>query len=338
MDFDGVIVINKVIVHILNTKDNYIKLSDFKIDTNEKLDNLIIKHINKSIEHDSRRFAKFDNVNNIVKESSIEILNDNDFVENSKRISRELASSMKGTNASPANFLVAEYFHGTKKAVALLKLDFNDNFHTETKEENGKLKVEVKIESAGFNSKQKLQKSAFIYNDIVTNDDAEILILDKQSKENISNYFRSDFLNVNLINDDKINTKNMIREVLDFINSKFEDNPKMQVEKSYSLTSYFQNAKDFDINDLLNKVFDKEDMRNEFKEEIKNKKIDYAFDIDKLTVKKQLQSRQIITTNGISLKANASLFNPQDIDIGDKDENGLVDITIKKVRIKDNRI
>lgn len=338
MNFDGLITINKAIVHILKPADNYHKLSDYEIERNEKLDNLIIKHINTSIKHDTRRFSKFNQGINKVKESCIKMLNDDEeFTSESKKISRELFNAMTGTNASPANFLIAQYSQENKKAIALLKLDFNDNFYTEEVEHDGKVKIVVKLKDAGFHEKQKLQKCAFIYDDILLDENSKIVILDKQAKNDVTNYFGNDFLNSSLVIDDRVNTTNMIDEVINFINRKFEDNPKAQLEKTYSLTSYFKENDTFEIEPMLNYVFSSEEIRNEFKEEIKNKEIDYSFNIDSKRVEKKFKTRHITTSNGIVLKANASLFNSDNIDILEKNEDGFVDIIIKNVKITENK-
>lgn len=340
MKFEGIIKIEKAIVHILNPKDKSHKLSDFELDTNEKLNNLIVGHINNSYRNDSRIFVKFDGENNIVRESCINILkDDNNFINESKDISRELFKSMQGTNAPAANFLIVRYRHGNEKAVALLKLDFNDNFYTEEKKENGKVKIDVKIKGAGFYSKQKLQKCAFIYDDILSDKKSNILVLDKQSKKDMSDYFGIRFLNSILVNDNKRNTKNMINELVNFINKKYEDNAKEQMDKTYEVSKLFANNNEkFNLESALDKVFESEEYKEEFKNQIQNKPLDYEFNIDKKTSEKRLTRRSITTTNGIELKAQASFFNNRDIQINESEESEFVDIIIKKVKICDNKL
>lgn len=338
MNFEGLIEINKAIVHIINPKENYCKLSGYELEKNKRLENLITKYINTSIKYDTRRFAKFNQGENIVRKASINMLNDdNVFIEESQKISKELFRSMQRTNASPANFLIVKYTHDNKKAIALLKLDFNNNFYTRDVEENGKTKIEVKIEDAGFNDKQKIQKCAFIYEDITLDSQANIVILDKQSKDEVSNYFGNIFLNSSLLNDNRVNTNNMIDEINKFINEKYINEPKTQLAKTYELTTYFKQSLDFEIDDMLNKVFDEDQTRNEFKEKIGSKTIDYSFKIDDKKVEQKFKCRHISTNNGIMIKANASLFNSESIDISEKNEDGFVDIIIKKVKIAENK-
>lgn len=337
MKFEGIININKVIVHILNQKEGKHKLSEFEITTDQILNNLIIKHINNSITNDSRMFAKFNGKNNIVRSSCVNILKDSQcFIEESKSISEQLFKAMRGTNASPANFLIVEYTHGKEKAIALLKLDFNENFYTEEIIENGKNKIIIKLKSDGFNKNQKLQKCAFIYDDVLKDIDCNILILDKQKKEDVTTYFGISFLNSILVNDYKVNTRKMISELTEFINTEYKESPKEQMDKTYLLTSILNKAEDFDLNNILDRIFDKDDEKKEFRESIKSKEIDYVFKIDKPRVEKRLKNRFVVTENGILLRGKASLFSSNDIEISDKDDDGNVNITINKVKIKDN--
>lgn len=337
MNFTGTIKINKVILHILNQENKTQRLSDFEITTDIRLDNLIIKHINTSIKHDSRRFAQFNSGQNIVRQSCINILNNLDtFVGESKHISRQLFLAMRGTNASSANLLVVQYSHGEGTAIAILKLDFDDSFHTEEVIQEGKIKIVVKIDDAGFNKRQKLQKCAFVNSNILQDNDSKIVILDKQASEDVSNYFGSTFLNCKLVNDDKANTVNMIKEFVVFINDKYKEQPKKQMSKTYELTSIFQTNNNFELQPILDRLFDEENVKEEFKNKIESKEIDYCFNIDKEKVVKHLKSRSIITENGISLKGQASLFNNVDINVTDEYDEGYVDIIIKKVKIKNN--
>lgn len=338
MKFEGIIQVNKVIVHILNQKESKHRLNNFEVAINEVLANLIIKHINTSIKHDARMFAKFNSGDTTVRDSCIKILNDsNNFIEESKNISRELYRSMQGTNASPANFLIVQYKHGIENAIALLKVNFNESFYTEEIIENGMPRIILKLNIDGFNKNQNLQKCAFIYDDLLSDINANIVILDKQTQDDVSNYFGNIFLNCNLINDYRKNTKNMIRELTSFINTKYESEPQIQIDKTFQLTDVLNSNTNFDLNKILDRLFDEDEIKVDFKESIKEKEIDYTFIIDKARVEKRLKNRSIITNNGISLKGKASLFNSRDIKIGEKDKDGFVDITINKVKIKDNK-
>lgn len=340
MNLDGSISITNAIVHVLNQdKSNGGHfLSDYEIELNDKLQSLIVKHIIDAFKHESRLFAKFVADDNAVRACAIKIIkNEANFIDESKKISRALYKAMLGTNASSANLLICRYTHGPLASVAIIKLDFNENFYTEKIEENGKTKIIVKLNGNGFNKSQKLRKCAIIDQESLTGIESSFLLLDTQNGDEVSTYFRTSFLDCELVNSDKINTNNVIKEVVGFINEKYALEPSNMFEKTYIFTSKLEKAEKFDIDETLVSVFEEEDFREQFKEKIKNKNIDFEFNVDKDSVEKRLKNRTLVTENGISLKAKASLFNSNDIAIEDTDD-GLANIIIKNVRIDKNRL
>ncbi|MFR9241031.1 MAG: nucleoid-associated protein [Clostridium baratii] len=338
MNITGVINIKKAIVHVLNQKEKHI-MSDYDIELNDRLNSLIVKHIDKSNVSEAKVFAKFNNEdNNTIRKSCLNIFNNETiFIEESKNISRELYKAMTGTNASAANLLIVYFTHGSKKALAIMKLDFSDNFYTEHEIIGGKMKINVKINGTGFSDSQKLRKCAIINEDTMTIGDKEFLLLDTQSGD-VSDYFRIGFLNSDLINDSKNNTKKVIKEINKYINKKFEDNPKEMVKKTFLFTNIIENNTEFKIDTVLNSLFEEKDTIDEVKGIISNEKIDFNFKIDKNTSEKKFKNVTIVSENGISLKAKSSLFNEQDIVLSDPDSDGKVDITLKGIKIDKNKI
>lgn len=338
MNITGVINIKNAIVHVLNPKEKHI-MSDYDIELNDRLNSLIVKHIDKSNVSEAKVFAKFNNEdNNAIRRSCLNIFNNEAiFIEESKNISRELYKAMTGTNASAANLLIVYFTHGPKKALAIMKLDFSDSFYTEYEKIEGKMKINVKINGTGFSDSQKLRKCAIIDEDTMTTGEKEFLLLDTQSGD-VRDYFRIGFLNSDLINDSKNNTKKVIKEINKYINKKFEDNPKEMVKKTFLFTNIIENNTEFKIDTVLNSLFEEKDTIDEVKDIISNEKIDFNFKIDKNTSEKKFKNVTIVSENGISLKAKSSLFNEQDIVLSDPDSDGKVDITLKGIKIDKNKI
>ena len=233
--------------------------------------------------------------------------------------------------------MIVKYLNNGKKSLAIIKLDFSENFQTEKIEKDGITTVKLKVTKDGFNKNDKLRKCAIIDSDIVDNNDAKILVLDTQNKEDVSGYFREDFLDTDLINNDKMNTNHMIRELLGYINEKYKENEKQMIEKTFQLTNLLNEQEEFKIDEALPAIFYEKETQDEFKERIKKKDIDYTFRLHRDTVVRKLKNRSIVTGNGISLKGRASLFNSNDIQIKDR-EDGLCDIIIKGVKIEKNKL
>ncbi|CUO74716.1 MULTISPECIES: nucleoid-associated protein [Clostridium] len=329
--------IEKAIVHILNQKISLF-LSDAILELDNDILKLISNHITNAYENQGRVFAKFKSSDNVVRIATIDIFSDDtNFIEKSKSIARKLYSAMAKKNASPANLLIVEYLNGEKKSLAIIKLDFSENFHTEKIEKNGITTVKLKVTKDGFNKNDKLRKCAIIDEDIIDDVEAKILVLDTQNKEEISDYFRDDFLDTDLINNNKMNTTNMIRELLSYINEKYKDDEKQMIEKTFQLTTLLNEKDEFKIDEALPAIFYEKETQDSFKERVRDKGIDFTFRLHRDTVVKRLKNRTIVTGNGISLKGKASLFNTNDIEINDR-EDGLCDIIIKGVKIEKNKL
>lgn len=192
--------IEKAIVHILNQKVSLF-LSDAILELDDDILKLISNHITNAYENQGRVFAKFKSSDNVVRIATIDIFSDDtNFIEKSKSIARKLYGAMAKKNASPANLLIVKYLNGEKKSLAIIKLDFSENFHTEKIEKDGITTVKLKVTKDGFNKNDKLRKCAIIDADIIDDVEAKILVLDTQNKEEISGYFRDDFLDTDLIN------------------------------------------------------------------------------------------------------------------------------------------
>ncbi|MBV4425928.1 nucleoid-associated protein [Clostridium tyrobutyricum] len=333
MEIKGDINVIKVIVHILDRSKTRQQLSDFDLDINDQLSQLIIKYIKKSTIHDSRRFAKF-NDGSMILSSCQKILHDsNNFIEESKKISRQLFLAMQGTNAPSANLLIVYYEINAEKAIAILKLDFDENFRTVERKKGDKTKIDVQVDSAGFNRRQRIQKCVFVYEEIIIEESSPIIVLDKQrGNSNISYYFSNKFLECELINDDTENTKNIINEINDFINEKYSDDANMKLKKRSALTNFFEENDEFQLEDMLNKLFNNNNTKIELKNKLANKNIDFIFRIDKLRANKLLKDIEVTTENGIKIRGNSSFFDDETIKINNKDE-GYADILIQNVKL-----
>lgn len=334
MKVKGEIHINKAIVHILNKELDVPKLSDFDLEINDQLSELITIHIKKSTKHDSRMFARFEDGSAIYDGCKKILTKLDDFIEKSKNISRRLFMSMKSASTPSANLLIVHYNIEDESAIAILKLNFNENFSTIEKVEAGKTKIEVKVDSTGFNKNQKLQKCAFIYDDIINDKNSSIIVLDKQSRsDSVSHYFLDSFLECKLINDDNRNTKNMIKEVADFINERYKDQHHTKIEKHRILSNFFEENNTFELDDMLNKLFNDDDTKRELKDRIADKEIDYTFTIDKLRARKLLTDKTLTTENGICIKGKAALFDDNTIEVlPEEDNDEYSQIVIHKVK------
>lgn len=339
MKFEGLITVEKVILHILNSKNNKCKLSDFEISLNTQLNSKINAYIIDSSRDDAKVFSVFQECDdNVIYKSCKKIKEKPEcFVDQSQKIARELYKAMKGTNAASANLLIVKYKHGEESALGIFKIELGDTLLMNEKPVKDKYKISLEAVGNAISDSRKLQKCALIYEDVFEDESNPILLLDKQDND-VSDYFMRGFLGCELLSNSKKNTKEMIKKLSECINTVYENNEKELIEKTHKLTDIFENNKEFILETAVTQIFSNDEIEKKVILEINEHKIDNTFSIDEAQVKKLVKRRTIVTSNGINLKGKASLFNPNEIDVGDPYEDGSVDITIKRVRIIKNII
>lgn len=336
--------IKKAIMHILNNKQNSKVIAEFELTLNDKVDNLIYKHITTSQRHDYRKIAEFSEGDNIVKNACKKIFLDNEeFVSESKKIANQLFDSMKG-NASPANFIVCLYEDDDIQWISLLKMDFNENYKPIITTINGKNKVDIEIiEGTLPNKNQKLQKCVFISSKIYEDEseNRDIFILDKQTGEDVSDYFSIDFLHSNLKNSNRDNTKLFIKGLVAFVQEEYGDN---QLEEKHIMDKMWKlliDKKDQTIGvpDLVDELFrherNGEEIAERVLESLGSQSFDFEFIGDDKYITVRTGKRTIETGIGITLSGDNSAFTRDNFCMSEEDENGNVDIILKNVKYRE---
>lgn len=234
-------VIKNAILHILNNREEFKKMSDYTLELDDKIKEFIKKHILKSVNDDKTRAAKFEGENNSVKISCNNIFENPDtFVKSSKEIANQLFISMSNKTISPADLIVVSFESNNNNYLALLKMDYNEIYIHDVKEtEDGKTKTKLVVDERSSlpNLNQKLQKSAFIQPENNDNN-FDIVILDKQTNsksadKDIAQFFLRNFLNAKLEKDDKHKTRVFKNSTIDFVNEKYEDSKEREEIISY---------------------------------------------------------------------------------------------------------
>lgn len=343
----GRINLKNIIVHSLdNKKPNGLKLSDFELDNYSEIELQLVKHIQRSQNHDNRKIAKFIGTRNIVRDSCESIFNnEEDFIEKSKIIAEHLYRSMIKT-ASPANLIICRYLDNGNENLALLKMDFNEIFVPVEEIIEGKLKIRLELINKSLPSKnEKLQKCVFISKYIFDSDCKEpnILILDKQRGKEVSDFFSKSFLNCELINTDNENTGNFIHEFTDFLNTSYLGNPKAKTILLHQLENELENSigEVVSVPEIIGRLYHDEEEKEKVLESIGIKQnFDFEFWIDEEYIKRRFKKKKYITSNGLSISGEVDVFESESFEITNPDSNGNVDIIIKNItyNIVDNNI
>lgn len=334
--------IEKVIIHILNNREENPTLIDFPLELTNDIYSLFEKHIKNSINDESTRIAKFDGDINVVKECCKSIIKspDNNFVPKSKEIAKYLFDIMKNNNnISPANFAVCIYSINNEKNIALLKMDFSKLI--QTKVENigdKKKKIKVIVSSNGIpNNKQKLQKCVFIRPDDPKND-YDIILLDRQaikSKKDdmVANFFSNAFLHCKLTKTDRDNTRMFKAYTQKFIEKNYSDNVAKSEDIRSHLFSTLKSAEEVNIKSFAEEVFsDNEDKKKEYISYISENLGDFKFNIDKSWVNTYIRRKRIKTNTNVEINIDFETSEDKEkFDIKKHENDDKVDIIIKNV-------
>jgi hypothetical protein len=332
--------INKVILHILNSKEDKVFLNDFELDLLPQLNDLFRKHIKNSINDESTRIAKFQNEINVVREHSQRILDnpEKNFIPSSKEIAKYLYESMKSNpNISSANFVVCLYSTDEGTFIALLKMDFSEIIETEVQTVGDKTKINVLVKGAGIpNDKQRLQKCVF-YKNYNAADDYDIILLDKQAlKSNkhdlIAEFFVSNFLHCELAKTSRDATRNFKAQTERFIARNFSDDVEKQDELRNLLVSTLKTSDNVNVISFAETAFGNNDaLKDKYKELISEKIGDFTFEIDKNWVRDNIKRKKYKTNTGVEINIDVETSSNPDKFRIIKNDDETYDITIKNI-------
>ena len=133
------VIIRKAIVHILDIQKGYLGLSDSMLDPGPDLNDFIRGHIYKLISSDDTKKCRFNEDSSPVY-SMLETFDENDeedFVNMSKKLAELLFEVMCDSVEIPAaDFVVASFQIESTIHLALLKMNYKENFIHDQVEEN----------------------------------------------------------------------------------------------------------------------------------------------------------------------------------------------------------
>lgn len=335
------LIIKKVILHILNNKDESIVLNDFELDLLPKIEDIFKKHIKNSINDEGTRIAKFKNETNAVRQhcQNIFINPNNNFVSSSQEIARHLFDAMsQHKNISPANFVICLYSTDEGDFIALLKMDFSEIIETDVKNIQGKTKISVLLKGAGLPpEKQKLQKCVFV-EPYSPENEFDLILLDKQAirakkDDLIASFFTNNFLHCELAKTNKDITRGFKRQTEKFIENKFADDIEMIDKLKNLLISTLRAADNIDISSFAETSFgENSELKQEYMALISEKLGDFNFDVDKDWVRTNLRKKKYKTNTGIEINVDVETsLNPDKFTIKHNDDSTF-DIIIKNVQ------
>ena len=273
MEYVNDININEAMIHILDNNAVEPILNNYKLDLKEDTYKFLYKHIEKCLNDEGLKYAKFSYERNVVKEIVQNYLNgtDSDFINISKELARQLFSIMKGNvNIPSCDLIVTSMITDQGPMIAILKMDYVKNFTHEIEFSDDKIGIDIVPQSAGLpGSGHKIQKAAFI-KPVRESDSFNLYVLDRQSKrqgedEYGANYFMNNFLGCEVVVNDRDNTKQFLNATESFVRRYISEDASL-AEKVRSLTrEALQNDESINIREVSEKLFNgNEDFKDSY--------------------------------------------------------------------------
>lgn len=308
MEYISDININEAIIHVLDSNGGEPVLNEYPLDLNEDIYKFLHKHIDKCFKDEELRYAKFKDEKSIVKEVVQDYLNgiENNLVELSKELARQMFAIMNGnTNIPSCDLVIASIITDQGPMIAILKMDYVKNFTHQIEFINNKMGIGIVPQAAGLpGSGQKIQKAAFI-KPIRENETYNLMVLDKQRKykkdeEYGANYFINNFLNCDIVINERDNTKLFVYESEQWIRKALDENPMQAIKVRDEIKKTLLEDEAVNIDEFSEKVFDDKDLKDSFSTELKMKGLD-GIEIDKTWVDKKLKRIRLKIDTGIDL-------------------------------------
>lgn len=319
--------INKYIVHLLDKNSDTPVLNDFEGKINQEVDKFIQTAIKKVSRKDDTKKFKYINYNsNIIKNCCEGIIYDSkNFIENSKEIASCLFDYIKENGMASCDLIVALYTVKDEQRVAILTLDFKNQYTHTVEFVNDKFSINV-IENNNIISNTKISNAAIIGLSGM-NDEYDFTGFGTDS-------FVKEYLNSNEVYDDTYKTKmfdvvtnyiltNYTTDVKECLDTLDYRNYKLKEKDVINVEEFVKEMKNMDANIVVTTALEQELERHDVSGE---------FEVNKKYIEKKLKDRKIKTDTGFEIKAKLSdAQDPMKFRIN-QNQDGSYDLVIRNIK------
>lgn len=316
MEYVNEININEAVIHILDSNGEQPILNEYSLELDEDTYTFLRKHIEKCLKDEELRYAKFNPERNIVKEVCQDYLNgnENNLIEVSKELARQLFIIMKGNcNIPSADLIIASIITDQGPMIGILKLDYVKNFTHEVQFIDQKIGVGIVPQAAGLpGSGQKIQKAAFI-KPIKEGDGYNLMVLDKQksSKEDEygANYFINTFLGASIVTNERDMTKTFVKAAENWTRKNVTDDARKAEEIRTAIKTKLKEEDTINIDEFSAELFNEHpQVKADFSNYIKQQGLNEEVTVDKTWVEKKLKRTRLNIDKQIDLYVNDDTY------------------------------
>ncbi|WP_049043266.1 nucleoid-associated protein [Clostridium sporogenes] len=338
MEYIKEVNINEAVVHILNNDSEEPVLNEYQLRLDDETYKYILKHIEKCLKDEELKYAKFNEDKNVVKEVSQEYLNgQNDLLDVSKELARQLFVLMKSNNISSCDLIIVSISTEYGPMLAILKMDYIINYIHVVNVVEDKVGIDIVPECTGLPiSAKKIQKCAFI-KPIRENQEFNLMVIDKQSKsknseEYGSNYFIKKYLGCSIIENERDSTKLFVRATEKWIESNLNEDAATSEKIIRKVNKVLKEDDVIDIKEISNNIFgENHDVKLNYEGFIAEHGVKDKISVDKDWVDKKLKKIKLKIDNDIDLYMDEEIYNdPSRFEVKNLGD-GSVNIVIKNI-------
>lgn len=340
MDYVNDININEAVLHILDNNASEPILNEYKLELSEDTYKFIFKHIEKCFKDEELKYAKFNSERNIVKEIVQDYLNgiDDDLIELSKELARQLFSILKSNNSIPScDLVVVSIVTDQGPMIGILKMDYVKNFTHQIDFVEDKIGIGIVPQDAGLpGSGQKIQKAAFI-KPIRDEDDYNLMILDKQKKskdedEYGANYFVNSFLGCTIVVNDRDMTKSFLKAAETWTRNNFAEDAVKAEEIRTTVKSKLKEDEIVNIKELSEQLFkDTPTVKEDFNTFVSTAAQNFEIQVDKAWVDKKLKRVRLKIDKEIDIYIDEETYHDNNKFEIQRNGDGSINMIIKHV-------
>lgn len=340
MEYVNDINIQEAIIHILDSNGDEPVLNEFSLELNDDIYKFLYKHLEKCLKDEELKYAKFNSERNIVKEIVQDYLNgiDNNLIEVSKELSRQLFAIMNGNvNIPSCDLIVVSLITDQGPMIGILKMDYVKNFTHKVDFVDNKIDIGIVPQSAGLPaSSQRIQKAAFI-KPIRQGQHFDLYVIDKQRKskedeEYGANYFMNSFLGCTIVSSERDMTKTFLKATETWTRSNIKDDAGRAEEIRSAVKARLKSDETINIEEISNDLFKEEPQkREEFSTFIKGHGLENEVAVDKVWVEKKLKRVRLKIDKDIDLYINEEAYSDNSRFEITRNGDGSINMTIKHV-------
>lgn len=327
------ILINKIIVHILDTNLEMPVLSQNEHPIDEEINEFIENHISKALENENLKEAKFFENENYVLNLCKEILENNStFGVVTSKIATQLFEIMKKhVDISPSDLVFCLFTLNNTEFLGILKLNYKHSYiHYVNAYEEGNINSIIKQKTALPIENQKVDECAFI-----NLKDFSIELIEKKCEIDGEKkfYFSENFLEcgtkANITDKVKIFNKTSDKFNKKYFEGEFEKTLELRKATSESIEE--QNA--INIEAVADKVFKGNvELKTEYIQEIRKSGIeDDCIEVTPKITEKKFTRQKIKTDLGIEINIPVQYYNNKDRLEFINNPDGTISIIIKNI-------